>query len=492
MNTAINQLLDYGLKHHMIESEDVSFTANSLLSLFGLTSFEREEAPEKDLYSILDEMLAYAVQEGLCEDTITDKDLFDTKIMALLMPRPSEVQHHFEALYKENPKSATDWYYDLSICSNYIRKSRTDKNIVFTGRSKYAPIQMSINLSKPEKDPKEIAKAKLVKASGYPKCLLCKENVGFEGNANHPARQNHRIIDLSLKNGKYALQYSPYVYYNEHCIILNQEHVPMKIDRATFENLFEFVHQFPHYMAGSNTDIPIVGGSILTHDHYQGGRHHFPIEDAKIIECYQKNGIEAQMLCWPLSTIRLVSKDRASLVDESERILKAWIDYEDAKRNILPYTNEERHNAITPIVRQKDGLYQIDLVLRNNRCTSEYPDGIFHPHKEHHHVKKENIGLIEVMGLAILPARLKTELELIKAVLKNETSIEAHDELEKHSDWIGQLEKEYTPDQDLDAFMQQALTDKFVCVLENAGVFKMDEDGIAGFKAFMKEIGYKK
>lgn len=490
MNTAISQLLDFAVSNKMIAKEDMDYSANLLLDLLQLDSFQYEKTKPASLYDILDRILAYSVEKGLCENTTTSKDLFDTRIMNTIMPRPSEVIDTFWKNYEKSPKEATDAYYDLSIHSNYIRKSRTDKNIKWESEYKYGPVQISINLSKPEKDPKEIAAAKNVVSSGYPKCLLCKENVGYAGNANHPARQNHRIIPLNLKNGKYYLQYSPYVYYNEHCIILNENHEPMHIDREAFENLFSFVEQFDHYMAGSNTDIPIVGGSILSHDHYQGGRHHFPMEDAKIIQENNINGIKAQILYWPLSTIRLKDKDPKKLIDLASFILEDWKQYENRELQIIPYTNKTRHNAITPIVRKKDGEFQIDLVLRNNRTDDQYPDGIFHPHPEHHHIKKENIGLIEVMGLAILPARLKDEVELIKKVLKNEISDEDEPSLEKHKEWIDEL-KTRADLENLDRFMQEEIAKKFVSVLENAGVFKMDDQGIKAIENYLEDVKTK-
>lgn len=488
MNTAINQLLQFGLDHNMIQADDISYAANKLLDLFGLDSFEYEPAEYESLYQILDDMLEYAVSNQLIENTTTQKDLFDTRIMDCIMPRPSEVTEKFWKDYAKSPKKATDDYYDLSINSNYIRKSRTDKNIGFTTPSRYGDIQISINLSKPEKDPKEIAAARNVKSSGYPKCLLCKENVGYAGHANHPARQTHRIIPLNLKSGKYYMQYSPYVYYNEHCIILNENHEPMRVDRGTFENLFQFITLFPHYMLGSNTDIPIVGGSILTHDHYQGGRHRFPIQDAKVIEEFDLDGVHAEMIDWPLSTLRLRDADPEKLTDLAEKVLSAWIGYEDADLDIIPSTDGVRHNAITPISRRVGDDYEIDLVLRNNRTSERYPDGIFHPHPEHHHIKKENIGLIEVMGLAILPARLKDELALIEKVLKNEIRAEDEPSLEKHLPWIEELRAKYSNDMDVHAFVEQETGNKFVKVLENAGVFKMDEEGLNGFRRFVKTL----
>lgn len=488
MNHALNQLLQFGLDHDMIREDDFNYSANRLIDLLKLNTFERENTECESIYPVLDEILDYAVKENLIEDTNTERDLFDTRIMDCIMPRPSEVTQKFWNSYREDPKKATDEYYRLSIDSNYIRKARTDKNIVFSQETPYGEMQISINLSKPEKDPKEIAAAKSAVSTGYPKCLLCKENVGFAGNASHPARQNHRIIPLKLKSGKYNLQYSPYVYYNEHCIVFNDEHVPMTVDRGTFDNLFEFITLFPHYMLGSNTDIPIVGGSILTHDHYQGGRHRFPIQDAKVLKEFELDGVKAEILKWPLSTLRLRDADREKLVDLSDRILQLWKQYEDAGLEIIPYTGETRHNAITPISRRHGDDYEIDLVFRNNRTSEKYPDGIFHPHPENHHIKKENIGLIEVMGLAVLPARLKTELALIREVLKNPQS-EAADrpELIKHQAWIEELKPQAQglSEKELDELLKTALTDKFTNVLENAGVFKLDEQGLAGFDRFI-------
>ena len=491
MNTSINQLINYALKNRMIEKEDRFYAVNQLLDLLKIDTFEEEITEDISLYEILDNILNYGVEKRLIENTITEKDLFDTRIMDCIMPRPSEVIHKFNDLYKQDPKKATDYYYNLSINSNYIRKSRTDKNIKFAKNYKYGDIQISINLSKPEKDPKEIAKAKLVKSSGYPKCLLCKENVGFAGHDNHPARQTHRIIPLSLNNKDYYLQYSPYVYYNEHCIILNSEHTPMKIDKDTFKNLFEFVDKFPHYTAGSNADLPIVGGSILTHDHYQGGRHRFPIQDAKVIKKMDIKGyenIKVEMLNWPLSTLRLTGENTEELVKLSDFILKEWIDYSDERFDILAYSDNERHNTITPLVRMVENQYQIDLVLRNNRTNEEYPDGIFHPHKEHHHIKKENIGLIEVMGLAILPARLKVEIEELKQCLLGNSDINDFENLQKHKLWFEDLRQLDINENNIDEILEQAITIKFVNVLEDAGVYKMNEDGIEGFTKFVQTL----
>lgn len=485
MNQIFNQLIQYALDQGLIEQFDIDYVANQLIDLFDQDQFTYEiPKTSSDLPTILDRLLDVAIKQGKIENMITERDLFDTRIMGILTPRPSEVIRQFETLYEKDPEKATDWYYDFSQATNYIRMERIHKNIDFTVESKYAPMHITINLSKPEKDPKEIAKAKQTVSSNYPKCLLCKENVGFAGNQKHPARQNHRIIPLKLARGNYALQYSPYVYYNEHCILLNQEHEPMKIDRSTFENLFDFVRQFPHYMIGSNTDIPIVGGSILSHDHYQGGKAHFPIEEAKSFAEIQIDGCCGQLLIWPLSTIRLHDPDPEKLINVGMHILNAWKAYEDQDLDIIPCTNGNRHNAITPIVRFKNGEYEIDLVLRNNRTSEQYPDGIFHPHPQHHHIKKENIGLIEVMGLAILPGRLKKELETIERVLKHEIPLDQAKEIENHKRWVEEMMAKHWTDH-ISEQLKQEVGAKFVRVLEDAGVFKMDKFGQAGMMRFI-------
>lgn len=475
----------------MISLYDVDYSINMLLDLFKLDCFERTTVEKIDYYLLIEDMLDYAVKVGLIEDNITERDLFDTKIMNCIMPRPSEVVNKFYQLYDENKQKATQYFYDLSIHSNYIRKARTDKNIKFSHYYKYGDIQISINLSKPEKDPKEIAKAKLAKSTGYPKCLLCKENVGYAGNMNHPARQTHRIISLDLNGKTYNFQYSPYVYYNEHCIIFNNEHVPMVINRQTFENLFTFIEKFPHYMIGSNADLPIVGGSILTHDHYQGGRHRFPMQDASVIKEIEIKGyenIKVQMLNWPLSTLRLTADNKEVLVDLSDKILNHWINYDDVSCDILSHTNDVRHNTVTPIARMDNNRYQIDIVLRNNRTNDEHPLGIFHPHAKHHHIKKENIGLIEVMGLAVLPARLKDELECLKLCLLKKKCIDDLESLKKHKEWFEYLQTLEFDEQSIDEFIEKEVTKKFVSVLENAGVYKMNQKGIEGFTRFVDSL----
>ncbi len=494
MNYEINQLIQFGIDNKMIKEADIDYAINLLLDLFGLDTFERVDVKEKilDVTIILDKMLDYAVDKSIINDSITEKDLFDTRIMNCIMPRPSEVIETFNKNYQTSYQEATDYYYQLSMASNYIRKSRTDKNIQWTTDTKYGDIDVSINLSKPEKDPKEIAKARTMKSSGYPQCLLCKENVGFAGDLNRAARQTHRVIPLQLKNGKYYLQYSPYVYYNEHCIVFNEQHTPMLINKQTFENLFSFIDIFPHYMIGSNADLPIVGGSILTHDHYQGGNAHFPIQDAKVIKTIRSqkySQVAIEIVRWPLSTIRLTSSCQNDLIELSDLILNQWIDYSDESLDIISHTDETRHNTVTPIVRMFEGKYQIDIVLRNNRVNSDYPDGIFHPHVNNHHIKKENIGLIEVMGLAILPARLKTELELLKDCLLKKKEINDYPELDKHRTWYQEMKVQYEfNESNSDSILQKEVTNIFVDVLENAGVYKMNDKGIEGFVRFVEYV----
>lgn len=494
MNDEISRLINFGLQNYMFSENDIDYVVNLLLDLLHLDSFVYKEVNEtlETATPILEKILDYAVEEKMIEDTITMRDLFDTRIMNCLMPRPSEVISIFEDYYKESPQKATNYYYRLSIASNYIRKTRTDKNIRFKKYYKYGNIEITINLSKPEKDPKEIAKAKLVKSSGYPKCLLCKENVGFAGDLNRNARQTHRIIPLDLDGARYYLQYSPYVYYNEHCIVFNEEHKPMVINRDTFTHLLSFVELFPHYMLGSNADLPIVGGSILTHDHFQGGSYTFPIEGADILKEMTLNNyptLKIELVKWPLSTVRVTSSNKQEVIDFSEHILQAWKEYSNKTLDILPYTLDTPHNTITPIARMKNGKYQMDLVLRNNRANEKYPDGIFHPHQNLHHVKKENIGLIEVMGLAVLPARLKDEIQLLKECLLGDANINDFDVLKKHQLWFEELQQEYEISQNnIDDIMNEALTKKFVNVLEDAGVFKMDDIGIKAFIEFVESL----
>ena len=494
MNHQINRLIQYGLQHQLISKWDQDYSINLLLDLFQLEDFQKETIcePLERCDDILNHMLDYACLHGIINDTVTERDLFDTRIMNCLMPRPSEVINQFNQLYLHSPREATQYFYHLSLSSHYIRKERIEKNISFKRFSQYSEFEITINLSKPEKDPKEIAKMKNVKSRGYPKCLLCKENVGYAGRMNHPARQNHRIIPVELDHSQYYLQYSPYVYYNEHCIVFNESHIPMVINKETFKKLLSFVEQFPHYMLGSNADLPIVGGSILSHDHFQGGCHNFPIEKAEIIKTIHQDAfpqLKIEIVKWPLSTIRLTSKNKEDVIEYSDKILSNWIHYSNPSLQILAYSDQTRHNTVTPIARMVNGEYQMDIVLRNNRTNEQYPDGIFHPHQNLHHIKKENIGLIEVMGLAVLPARLKNELTLLKDCLLGNKNIDEIDEIKKHKSWYVQLKNQYQMSKtNVDEILSQELTNKYVQVLEDAGVFKMNDEGIGAFVSFVENI----
>ena len=489
ISTAIQQLVNYGLDTGLILPDDEIYIRNQLLMTMQLDSFTEPEGDVcyTDLESILKTLVDDAVARGVCEDNSTARDLFDTKLMGVRTPRPSIVRANFEERYEsEGPQAATDWFYKFSQDTDYIRRYRIKRDLKWVTKTPYGDLDITINLSKPEKDPKAIAAAKLAPQSAYPKCQLCVENEGYAGRMNHPARQNHRLIPVTIDGKDWFFQYSPYVYYNEHCIVFNSEHTPMKMDRSTFEHLFAFIDKFPHYMIGSNADLPIVGGSILSHDHYQGGRHHFPMEDAKVVKSYTYKDVQVDILYWPLSTLRLTSKSKENVLDLATKIFETWCTYSDESLDIIANESGVRHNTVTPIVRKKDGKYQMDVVLRNNRTTEEYPLGIFHPHSEHHHIKKENIGLIEVMGLAILPARLKTELEQIKLCLSGKADFDSYPELEKHKDWYEYL-KTYSYS-NVDAFMEMEVTKKFVSVLENAGVYKMDDEGMDGFSRFVKTL----
>lgn len=496
INHEINRLLNFALQKNLIKEEDRIYASNMILGLLKLNEFEAEEINEtlETASPILDNILDYAAEKKLIENTVTERDLFDTHIMNCLMPRPSEVIGEFKHLYSDSPEKATDYYYNLSIASNYIRKDRIDKNIIWKTETEYGDLDITVNLSKPEKDPKEIAKAKLVKSSSYPKCLLCKENEGFFGTLNHPARQNHRIIPMTLAGHKYFMQYSPYTYYNEHCIIFNSDHTPMKINRKTFENLLNFVNVLPHYFAGSNADLPIVGGSILSHDHYQGGRYTFAMEKAPIEKTYSVPGYEdisVGRVKWPMSAIRVSSDNKEKLVELADHILTSWRKYSDPSVEILSESDNEPHNTITPIARMRDDKYELDLVLRNNRTTEEYPLGIFHPHNEVHHIKKENIGLIEVMGLAVLPARLKSELNSVKeALINNVPDISNDESISKHSDWYKQLREKYDiiNEDNADSIIRDEVGSVFLEVLCHAGVFKRNSTGLSAFDKFVETL----
>jgi UDPglucose--hexose-1-phosphate uridylyltransferase len=497
----IEKLIQFGLNNCMIEKWDVEMVRNQIIDILGISEpLDKEihiELPET-LVPILEELLQYCIDNNIIEDTITDRDMLDSRIMATLMPRPSELINRFYKIAREDGiERATDYYYTLSRNSNYIRTDRIAKNKYWLAETKVGELEITINLSKPEKDPKEIEKARSMPSANYPKCFLCIENVGYPGRFNHPARNNHRVIPVILNEENWYLQYSPYVYYNEHSIIFNEKHIPMKISKDTFKRLLSFVEQFPHYFIGSNADLPIVGGSILSHDHFQGGHHTFPMEKAPIIKQFNKahyNEVNIGIVKWPLSVIRLSSHNKEELINLANDILNKWRNYSDEDLEILAYTEEDGkkipHNTITPIARINTvGEYELDLVLRNNRRNEKHPDGIFHPHKYLHHIKKENIGLIEVMGLAVLPARLKKELILIEEILTgNIRDINKYDELEKHYEWIEQLRNKYILPIDIDKakdIIRKEVGEIFAQVLECAGVYKMEEEGIEGMGRFI-------
>ena len=492
----IEKLLAFAESVKLIESEDVVYSRNNLLAVFGLDDCEEvtETFEIEKPYDILNRMCDWAAEKGLIENTFDERDLFDTKIMGELTPRPSEVIRKFKEDYKVSPETATDNYYAFSQNTNYIRVDRIAKNLHWLADTEYGNIEITVNLSKPEKDPRDIAKAKLAPQSSYPKCLLCKENEGYQGRMNHPARQNHRIIPVTLTNESWFLQYSPYVYYNEHCILFSGEHRPMKISRGSFERVLEFVDIFPHYFVGSNADLPIVGGSILSHDHFQGGHHDFPMAVAEAEETFTIKGFEdvaVEKVKWPMSVIRLRGESKEKLVDLSDKILTAWRGYSDEKCEISAFTGDTPHNTITPIARKKNGSYEIDLVLRNNRTSEEYPLGIFHPHQELHHIKKENIGLIEVMGLAVLPGRLKEEMKILETLMieKNAVSlIRENEKVEKHADWCEEILKKYEniTAENIENIIKVEIGIAFSKVLENAGVYKQDEEGKAGYRRFIE------
>ena len=493
MNAYICALADYAVKTGLLEQEDRQWAINRILEVMGLDDFSEDTlSEEKPLHEILEALTEDAVKRGLVQDNQVARDLFDTRLMGELTPPPHEIRSTFRMLYEESPQKATEWYYQFSQDTNYIRTDRIARDLKWVYNSEYGPLDITINLSKPEKDPKAIAAAKLAPQSGYPKCLLCHTNEGYAGRMNHPARQNHRIIPLSIQDSDWYLQYSPYVYYNEHCIVFNSRHIPMKIDRSTFGKLLDFVTLFPHYFVGSNADLPIVGGSILSHDHFQGGHYTFAMARAPMEEDLHFRGyedVEAGIVRWPMSVIRLRSKDTGRLVDLADCILRAWRGYTDESAFIFAETDGEPHSTITPIARQRDGVFELDLVLRNNITTKEHPLGVYHPHEKLHHIKKENIGLIEVMGLAVLPARLKKELALVKDALLEGRDLHGDEILDKHADWADELKKKYTfTPENTEEILQQEVGAVFAQVLEDAGVFARTEEGRAAFHRFIHYI----
>ena len=492
----IRQLAAYGVETGLVPKEDEVFTVNRLLELFQLDELEESsgELPESDLESILARMLDYAFEKGILkENGVVYRDLFDTKIMSMLMPRPSEVICKFQELYAQDPQKATDFYYKLSCDSDYIRRYRIKKDMKWVAATEYGDLDITINLSKPEKDPKAIAAAKTAKQSGYPKCLLCKENEGYAGRINHPARQNHRIIPVTIQGDTWGFQYSPYVYYNEHCIVFNGRHIPMKIDHNAFCKLFDFVKQFPHYFVGSNADLPIVGGSILSHDHFQGGHYEFAMAKAPVERSFTVKGFEdikAGVVKWPMSVIRLSGPDTERIIALADVILNKWRSYTDEEAFIYAETEGEPHNTITPIARKRGNDYELDLVLRNNITTEEHPLGVYHPHADLHHIKKENIGLIEVMGLAVLPARLKGEIEALKEAVLTGADLRGNELLEKHADWVDEFSKKYDKidDSNIDEILQKEIGLVFMRVLEDAGVYKCTEEGRHAFLRFIDTL----
>lgn len=495
LSKSIKKLVQYGVETGLVPECERIYTTNLLLELFHEDDYEDTELPDGkiSLEETLSELLDEACRRGIIEDSIGYRDLFDTKLMNCLVPRPAQVQKEFWDKYETSPKEATDYYYKLSQDSDYIRRYRVCKDQKWNVKSPYGEIDITINLSKPEKDPKAIAAAKHAKAGGYPKCLLCVENEGYAGRLNHPARENHRIIPITVNDGAWGFQYSPYVYYNEHCIVFNGEHTPMKIERATFVKLFDFVKLFPHYFLGSNADLPIVGGSILSHDHFQGGNYTFAMAKAPIEEHFEIRGfedVETGIVNWPMSVIRLRGTDERRLIDLGEKILDAWRGYTDEAAFVFAETDKEPHNTITPIARKTGDTYELDLVLRNNITTEEHPLGLYHPHAKLHHIKKENIGLIEVMGLAVLPARLKEELELLGEYIVEGKDVASNEKIEKHAAWAAEFLPKYesvTRENVMD-ILREEVGIVFTKVLEDAGVYKCTEEGREAFRRFIRAI----
>ena len=492
MNQYIFALVNYAERVGLITEDDRNWAVNRVLEVLQLDTVQEVPAADAPLHVILEALTENAVKRGICDDNQVARDLFDTKIMGVLTPAPREVRAKFRQLYSEDPVKATDWFYKFSQDTNYIRRDRIAKDMKWTYPSEYGDLDITINLSKPEKDPRAIAAAKLAPQGGYPKCALCGENEGYAGRMNHPARQNHRIIPVTINNSQWYMQYSPYVYYNEHCIVLNSKHTPMRIERATFDKLLDFVSQMPHYFVGSNADLPIVGGSILSHDHFQGGHYHFAMEKAPVEKKISFKGfddVSAGIVKWPMSVIRLRSADRTRLADLAEKILAAWRGYSDPKAFIYSETEGEPHNTITPIARRREGDYELDLVLRNNITTEEHPLGVFHPHAKLHHIKKENIGLIEVMGLAVLPSRLKKELADLETAILAGADLRADEVLGKHADWVDELKTRHTFTADnIHEILLQEVGAVFTEVLEDAGVYKRTEEGREAFDRFISYV----
>ncbi len=491
--TYIDSLVSYAMNTGLAEPVDHQVLTNRLLDLLRLDSYEPSTEPQsEDLEEILAGILDYACETGLCEDGITARDIFDTRIMGAITPMPREIIRKFNELYAIDPVDATDWYYKLSCDTDYIRRYRIAKDMRWKYASEYGEMDITINLSKPEKDPKAIAAAKNAPQSSYPKCQLCRENEGYAGRMNHPARANHRIIPITMGGKDWCLQYSPYVYYNEHCIVFNSQHIPMKIDRSAFEKLLDFVTVFPHYFVGSNADLPIVGGSILSHEHFQGGHYTFAMETAPAeipVTFAGYEDIQASIVKWPMSVIRLDGADKARIAELGEKILNLWREYSDAAAGIVAFSDGEPHNTITPIARRRGEQFELDLVLRCNITTQAHPLGVFHPHAEKHHIKKENIGLIEVMGLAVLPSRLKGELSALRDAILAGSDLRADAALEKHADWVDILKQQYTftEENTMDILLQETGR-VFAEVLEDAGVYKCTAEGRKQFLDFIQAV----
>lgn len=490
----IKDLVEYGVMTDLITTEDRIYTTNRLLEILHLDEYEEPDSVSTDdLEAILKGFLEFAVEKGMIDDNTTERDLFDTKIMGTLVPRPSDVINEFWDRYEISPQNATDYYYKLSCDSDYIRRYRIKRDMKWVTPTEYGDLDITINLSKPEKDPKAIAAAKNAKQSGYPKCLLCKENEGYAGRLNHPARQNHRIIPMVINDTPWMMQYSPYVYYNEHCIVFNSEHTPMAINRATFRKLLDFVKLFPHYFVGSNADLPIVGGSILSHDHFQGGHYTFAMAKAPIERKLTFDGfddVEGGIVKWPMSVIRLRSENDSRLVELADKILKAWRGYSDPDAFVFAETDGTPHNTITPIARKIGKKYELDLVLRNNITTKEHPLGLFHPHAELHHIKKENIGLIEVMGLAVLPSRLKEEIRVLSERIIAGEDLRQDDVTAKHADWVEEFLPNYSNvgRDNIEEILKAEIGKVFAKVLEHAGVYKRNENGMKAFLHFAQYV----
>ncbi len=490
----IKALINYAVEHKLIEESDTVYCTNAVLALLKKDAYDSSvDAAEGKVNEILDALCDYAAENGIIEDSITYRDLFDTALMGALTPRPSQVIKEFNSLYTESPEKATDYYYALSCDTNYIRRDRIAKDLKWQHDGEYGTIDITVNLSKPEKDPKAIAAAKNAPQSGYPKCQLCRECEGYAGRVDFPARQNHRIIPITINNSGWFMQYSPYVYYNEHCIVFNGEHTPMKIDKSAFSKLLEFVTLFPHYFVGSNADLPIVGGSILSHEHFQGGRYEFAMERAPLEKEISFEGFEdikAGIVRWPMSTIRLTGANKESIVELADKILTKWRAYTDESAFIFAQTNGTPHNTITPIARRRGTDYELDLVLRNNITTDEHPLGVYHPHAELHHIKKENIGLIEVMGLAVLPARLKKELEDLANAIVGGKNLRENEKTASHAEWAEKIIEEYPAinAENVTDILHAEVGKVFSTVLEHAGVFKRNADGNEAFMRFVKSV----